>query len=187
VGGPERPVRLLTIGRLSWKKGYEYGLDAARILVERGVSVEYRIIGDGDYWEAVHFWRHQNALDGVVEIMGSVRHEAIVDHLAWADLLLHPAVTEAFGNAVIEAQAMSLAVVCSDAGGLPENVADGVTGLIVARRDPVALADAVEALARDGDRRIAMGRAGRRRVLEKFGIGDQLDAVEAFYSEALGA
>ena len=187
AGTPERPLRLLTVGRLHWKKGYEYGLDAVRVLVERGVTVEYRIVGDGDYWEAVHFWRHQNGLDADVEVLGSVRHKAVVDQMTWADLLVHPAVTEAFGNAVIEAQAMALAVVCTDAGGLPENVEAGVTGLVVPRRDPDALADAIESLAKDADRRIAMGRAGRRRVLEHFGLDEQLDAIEAFYRTAVGA
>ena len=53
----------------------------------------------------------------------------VLDELRSADVLLHPAVSEGFGNAVLEAQAVEVPVVCTDADGLAENVVDGVTGL----------------------------------------------------------
>jgi colanic acid/amylovoran biosynthesis glycosyltransferase len=185
VGTTDRPLRVLTVGRLHWKKGLEYGIDAVAALVRQGVDVEYRIVGDGELWEAVHFWRHQSGLDDDIEILGSLPHEAVVDQMAWADVLLHPAVSEAFGNAVLEAQAMELPVVRTDAGGLPENVEDGVTGVVVRRRDVTALTAALADLGRDPGRRLALGRMGRLRVAERFRLDDQLDAVEAFYRDAL--
>jgi colanic acid/amylovoran biosynthesis glycosyltransferase len=102
-----------------------------------------------------------------------------------ADVFMHPAVTEGFCNAVLEAQAMQRPVVCSDAGGLPENVVDGLTGFVVRRRDPAAIADRLAQLAADCALRRRMGEAGRRRVLESFTLHRQLDALEAMYRQVL--
>jgi colanic acid/amylovoran biosynthesis glycosyltransferase len=100
-------------------------------------------------------------------------------------VVLHSAVSEGFGNVVVEAQAHGVPVVCTDAGGLPENVEHEVTGIVVPRRDPTAMADAVARLAADGDLRAAMGSAGRARVEVRFRLEDQLDAWERFYDEAV--
>ena len=100
-------------------------------------------------------------------------------------MFLHAAVSEGFCNAVLEAQAMKLPVVCSDADGLPENVADGETGFVVPRRDPQALAQKLALLANNPALRQRMGEAGRRRVLKHFQIGEQIGRFSRFYEETL--
>ncbi|MFN2386434.1 MAG: glycosyltransferase family 4 protein [Thermoanaerobaculia bacterium] len=175
------PLRVLSVGRLDWRKGYEYGLEAIRLLVARGVDVRYRIVGDGDYAEAVAFARHQLELEPSVELLGARTSEEVREELCLADVFLHPAVSEGFSNAVLEAQAMGLPVVCTDAGGLPENVADGETGFVVPRRDPAALAEKLKELARDGALRRRMGEAGRERVLARFRIESQIEAFGHLY------
>ncbi len=80
---------------------------------------------------------------------------------------------------------MELPVVCTDADGLPENVADGETGFVVPRRNPAALAEKLEVLWRDPALRERMGKAGRRRVLEKFRLVDQLNRFERFFEQVL--
>ena len=66
-----------------------------------------------------------------------------------ADLYLLASVEEAFNNSVLQAQACGLPVVCSDEGGLPENIEDGVTGLLFRRRDAWDMAEKIEMLSRD--------------------------------------
>jgi colanic acid/amylovoran biosynthesis glycosyltransferase len=186
VGTAERPLRILSVGRMDWRKGYEYGLQAVRLLAARGVRCEYRIVGDGEYRGLVAFARYQLGLEGVVELLGSRGREEVRRELTWADVFLHAAVSEGFCNAVIEAQATALPVVCSDAGGLKENVAHGETGFVVPRRNPEALAEKLEALARDSTLRRSMGSAGHRRVQARFRVEDQLRSFERFYDEVLG-
>ncbi len=180
-----RPLRILSVGRLEWKKGYEYSLQAVRLLLDRGYPCEYRILGGGNYLEAITFARHQMGLEATVKLLGAQPQRAVKEQMAWADVLLHAAVSEGFCNAVIEAQAMQLPVVCSDADGLRENIVDGVTGFIVPRRDPRALADKLEQLAGDPGLRQRMGRAGRKRVLRCFQLDDQITAFEQLYRELL--
>jgi colanic acid/amylovoran biosynthesis glycosyltransferase len=182
VGTGERPLRILSVGRLEWKKGYEYAFEAIRLLAAKGVTCEYRIIGDGDYFEACSFTIHQMGLSDVVNLLGARSSEEVKAQMAWADIFFHPAVSEGFCNAVVEAQAMELPVVCSDAGGLPENVQDGLTGFVVERRNPSLLAKKIIQLAGDAQLRAKMGIAGRSRVQSKFVLENQTRAFEQLYS-----
>ena len=184
-GGADRPLRVLSVGRLEWKKGYEYGLRAVRRLLDKGVHCEYRIVGDGEYRGMVAFNRHLLDLEERVALLGARTREETREQLQWADVFLHSAVSEGFCNAVVEAQSMGLPVVCSDAGGLPENVADGETGFVVPRRSPEALAEKLEVLARDPLRRRRMGSQGRRRSAAIFRIETQLAAFESLYDRVL--
>ena len=180
-GTPEKPIRILSVGRLEWIKGYEFAFQAVKMLVDQGIACEYQIIGDGEHREALYFARHQLDLKVTIEFSGSLPQDQVIRHLAEADIFLHSAVSEGFCNAVLEAQAMKLPIVCTDAGGLSENVADGVTGFVVPRRNPRAIAGKLLVLTRDSSLRYSMGRAGRERVETHFQIDQQLDAWENFY------
>ncbi len=185
LGTAAAPLRVLSVGRLHWKKGYDHGLEAIAGLRSRGIAVEHRIVGDGDLLEAIGFWRHQLGLDDIVEFVGAVSPGAVAEHYRWADVLLHAATSEGFCNAVVEAQAHGVPVVTSDADGLAENVEHGVTGFVVARRDAVALTDRLEDLAADADLRSRVAEAGPTRVHERFRMEQQLDAWESFYQRAV--
>jgi len=185
AGNDQNPLRILMVGRLVWSKGYEYAIHALWSLREMGVSFECRVIGGGKSQEAVAFCRHQMGLDNRVRFLGDQSREVVHEQMVWADVFLHSAVEEGFCNAVIEAQAMGLPVVCSDAGGLPENVADGETGFVVPRRDAQALAEKLAVLSRDAVLRQKIGEAGRRRVLDRFQLGDQINAFDHLYETVL--
>jgi len=187
VGTPDRPFRILSVGRLVWQKGYEDALEAVRRLRDAGISIEYRIVGEGSYREGIAYARHEMGLEDSVTFLGPLPPTHIKREMLWADVFLHAAVTEGFCNAVIEAQAMKLPVVCTDAGGLSENVSEGETGFVVPRRDPEALALGISRLVADPSLRERMGRAGRRRVVEHFRIEDQIAAFDRAYARLLRA
>jgi colanic acid/amylovoran biosynthesis glycosyltransferase len=185
TGTPGQPLRILSVGRLVWKKGYEYALQAVRRLVDSGVHCSYTVIGGGDGMEPVAFARRQLGLEGVVEFRGARPPAEIRDEMLAADIFLHAAVSEGFCNAVLEAQAMKLPVVCSDAEGLRENVVDGETGFVVPRRDAPALAARMARLAADPALRRRMGEAGRARVVSRFRLSDQIAAFGELYGSVL--
>lgn len=179
-----RPLRILTAARLHWKKGHEHALAAVAAVRAGGVDLRYRIVGSGPHEAAVRAAIAHHGLEEVVEIHGTCPPEVVREHLWWADVVLHGATSEGFCNAVVEAQACGVPVVCTDADGLPENVAHGVSGLVVPRRDPAALAEALASLACDPCRRRELGAAGRERAVTLFGLDDHLDRWQAFF-EAL--
>lgn len=179
--------RILSIGRLHWKKGYEFAIDAVAALVDRGVDVRYRIIGGGSFEAAIRASIEARGLGSRVVLLGETDQDAVVEELRRADVLLHAAVSEGFCNAVMEAQAVGVPVVCSDADGLRENIADGVTGLIVPRRDAASTAEALERFAREAALRRSFGAAGRARVEERFRPDVQIERFEAFFRDVVEA
>ena len=186
AGSLSRPLRIVSVGRLDWRKGYEYALEAVRMLEDRGVHCEYRIIGTGEFHTATAFARYQLGLTDTVALLGAKSPSEVRDEMRWADVFLHAAVSEGFGNSVMEAQAMMLPVVCTRAGGLPENVVDGETGITVPSRDPSALAGALSRLAADPALRSRLGAAGRARTMKEFRVADQAAAFTALYDRVLG-
>ncbi len=185
VGTVERPLRLLSVGRLHWKKGHEYALGAVKRLTEKGIAVDYRIVGEGEHRDSTEFAIRDFGIAENVRLLGALPAGEVRELYAWADVLVHPSLTEAFGVAVAEAQAMQLPVVCSDAGGLGENVVDGVTGIVVPRRDSRVFAKAIARLARNPQLRDGMGRAAREHALANLDLAQQLDKLEALYREIL--
>jgi colanic acid/amylovoran biosynthesis glycosyltransferase len=185
VGVPSRPYRILSVGRLAWVKGYEYALQAINRLVGLGISCEYRIIGDGPNSDAIRFTIRDLELENIVTLLGPGSQSLVKDQLEWADVFFHAAVFEGFCNAVTEAQAMYLPVVCTDAGGLVDNVSNEETGFVVPRRDWRTMADKLALLAGDPSLRTRMGESGRQRVIENFGRDAELEAWDEFYRKVL--
>jgi glycosyltransferase involved in cell wall biosynthesis len=92
---------------------------------------------------------------------------------------------EGCSNAIMEYMSCGLPVVCSSGGGNPELVVDGVTGSLVPWGDWRALADALAFLAEHPQKAREFGEAGRRRIIEEFGVARMIRAMEIVYREAL--
>jgi colanic acid/amylovoran biosynthesis glycosyltransferase len=182
-GSRDRPLRILSVGRLEWKKGYEFAIEAVSRILSRGCAVEYEIIGDGAFFEGLAFACRQFGIADNVRFLGSLPRETVRDKMLWADVFLHAAVSEGFCNAVLEAQSMMLPIVSSDADGLRENIADGESGFVVSRRSGDQLADKLILLAADPARRMEMGRQGRRRVQDLFCLTKQVNENHRLYSK----
>jgi len=178
-------IRLVTVARLDWSKGYEFAVDAVALAASTGLPIEYTIVGDGNYREPVEFAARQYGLfqSGVIKFTGAVPREKVVEYLCDADIMILASLSEGFCNAVIEGQVAGLPVVCSDAGGLPENVEDGVTGFVVPRRNPEAMAEKIIQLAHDPELRKRMGEAGRVRAQNRFDLNHQIEAFTNLYQE----
>ncbi|MFQ5971913.1 MAG: glycosyltransferase, partial [Alphaproteobacteria bacterium] len=101
---------------------------------------------------------------GRVGWLGTVPDEHLREVYAACDVLVWPAVNEAFGMGIVEAQAAGLPVVAGRTGGVPEVVAHGITGLLTAPEDMVAFATAVREVIVAPERREAMGRAAAERA-----------------------
>jgi glycosyltransferase involved in cell wall biosynthesis len=101
-----------------------------------------------------------------VELLGS--RGDVPDLLGACDALALLSEAEALPMSILEAMALARPVVATDVGGIPEAVADGETGLVVAAGDTAAAAAALAALAANPARARAMGERGRARQRERF-------------------
>lgn len=179
-------LRLLAVGRLHWKKGLEYALQALAIVQAAGVDFRFTIAGEGEQEERLLFAAHQFGIADKVDFLGKVPHEAVARLMADNDYFLQYSLQEGFCNAVLEAQAAGMLCLVSDAEGLPENVVDGETGVVVPKMAPDRLAAAILRLHRmpETDKR-RISAAARARVQTHFRIENQHRAFHRFYSEPL--
>ena len=177
------PLHVLSVGRLSWEKGYEWALEAIASARAAGTPVVYSIAGGGPDESAIRLAVSRLGLDDVVRFLGNLGIGALVGEYRRADVLLHAAVDEAFPLAVLEAMSTGLPVVTTDAGGLPEAIDDGVTGFVVHRRDPDALARKLTTLAADPTLRRRMGEAARARAVDEFDVRQGARRMAAIYTE----
>ena len=183
VDNLKQPLQILTVARLHWKKGLDYTLDALAKLEQTGVDFHYTLIGAGEDRERLVFAAHQLNIQEKVFFAGKQPHEAVKAAMEAADLYIQYSLSEGFCNAVLEAQAMGLLCIVSDAEGLPENVLHGQTGWVVPKRQPEALARQIREICQlaPSDLKGYRQRAAER-VREVFDIQKQIDAFIHFYA-----
>ena len=119
-------------------------------------------------------------VEGRMRLVGCLEESAVPELLAASDLYVWPAIGEAYGLAILEAQAAGLPVVAGQTGGVGDIVAHGVTGLLVPVGDVAAFSAGTASLIDDQSRRARMGEAARRKVAASHDLaaaGRRLDAV----------
>mgnify|MGYP001213278960 CR=1 FL=1 len=172
---------VVTVARLHWKKGIPDALRALSRMHASGVPAHYVVVGDGEFREAVQFEIWDQGLSDHVTLAGALPREAVRSLLAEADAFLLPSISEGLSNAALEAMAMKLPIVTTDAGGMAEAVRDDRDGFVVRRRDDAEMADRLTRLARDPELRRRLGEAARERVRERFGIETQIRIFTTVY------
>jgi len=124
---------------------------------------------------------------GVVWIPEMLPKQDVIQLLTHAAVFACPSLYEPLGIVNLEAMACSTAVVGSRVGGIPEVVADGVTGLLVSPDDPAALAMALNTVLTQPSLATSMGQAGRDRAVSEFGWRAVAEQTAALYSELVSA
>ena len=181
LGIDEHALVLVVIANLIAYKGHLDLIEAlGRIKAKMPASWRLLAVGrDDGLGAAVRSRAEALGLDANVSLLG-VRSD-IPDLLNASDIAILASHQEGFSNAVIEGMQAGLPMVVTDVGGNAEAVVDGETGLVVAPRDPDALAAAILRLASDGELRRRYGEAGRRRVEAQFSLAACVAAYEALY------
>lgn len=184
-GGDPRfgPHMIFACRQLFPRKGIRFLLQAGAQLKSRFPDLKIVVAGDG--FERPELMRQAADLgiEGDVTFLGWVPNAELPQYYRAAAVSVIPSLEEGFGIPAAEAMGCEVAVVASDAGGLPEVVEDGVTGLIVPRGDSAALAQAIGALLADPQRRRRMGQAGRERALRLFDWDRSAGQFEELYRE----
>ncbi|MGQ9780426.1 MAG: glycogen synthase [Bacillota bacterium] len=175
---------ILFVGRISRQKGLDVLLAAAPLLPPETTVVV--CAGAADTPELAEEMRTRaRSLPNVRWYEETVPHEELVELYSHATVFVCPSRYEPFGLINLEAMACGRPVVASRTGGIPEVVADGVTGILVPPGEPRDLADAVSALLADPQRAATMGAAGRRRVEEEFTWEKVARKTLGVYTEAM--
>lgn len=181
----EAPL-VLFLGRLHFKKGLDLLIPAFDALRQRVPGVQLVIAGpeNDDYGQRVRGWVRERGLDAAVHFVGSLHGADVLQAYVDADVFALPSYTENFGMTVIEALACSLPVVISDQVNIHAEVSGAGAGLVT-RCDAGEVAQALESLLVDADRRRVMGEAGRQLVKARFTWPAIVDALTAEYEQVI--
>jgi colanic acid/amylovoran biosynthesis glycosyltransferase len=184
-------VRLLSCcGRLAEKKGLEVTLQALARLRDRGITGWHlTVMGDGPRRAEIAALIRRLDLAQRVRLRGHVSHFSAALPACYheADVLIQPSLLTADGDkegipgAIIEGMASELAVVATRHAGIPAVLEDGVSGLLVPERDPVALAAAIERLVVDSGLRHRLGAAAARHAIDELDLSVRTPILESIY------
>ena len=185
--------RVLAAASLREVKGHVYLLEAARLLRERGVEVRIECIGDGPLLPELERSIAEHGLADRVVLTPALSHRELLDRLAagtWCAAVLASVVTpsgehEGIPVSLLEAMSVGVPAIGTATGGIPSLLGGGA-GLLVPERDAAALADALERVLSDGELRIELAAAGRRRVEEDFDVEAIADELERRFAAAAG-
>jgi glycosyltransferase involved in cell wall biosynthesis len=186
-------VRLLGVGRLVDKKGFDVMVEACGVLHRRGVPFEAVIAGpEDDAGPALRARIGELGLDGTIRLAGQMSQSELLDEYRRASAFCLPCRVldngdrDGIPNVLAEAMAAGAPVVTTAISGIPEIVRDGVNGLLVAPDDPQAVADAVLRLR--GDRELAerISREARATVAREFDGERLAGTLEALFKDVIG-
>lgn len=172
---------ILFVGRLNYYKGVEYLIDAME-----NINAKLIIAGGGERRTELERRARKRGVDDRTKFLGYVPEEKLASVYHAADLFVLPSVepSEAFGIVQLEAMARKLPVVnTSLPTGVPWVSQDGETGLTVPPRDATALADAINTLLEDDERRRRYGEQARKRVESLFTRETMLEKIQAIYDQ----
>ncbi len=177
------PHMIFACRQLFPRKGIRFLLEAAAQLKPRFPDLKVVLAGDGFERPQLARLAADLGIGEDVTFLGWVPNADLPPYYRAAAVSVIPSLEEGFGIPAAEAMGCEVAVVASDAGGLPEVVEHGVTGLVVPRGDAGALAKAIGSLLDDPERRRVMGQAGRARALRLFDWDRSAQQFEELYRE----
>jgi MMP alpha-(1->4)-mannosyltransferase len=168
------------------RKGIRFLLEAGAQLKPQFPDLKIVLAGDGFERPELAKLAGDLGIGADVTFLGWVPNAELPPYYRAAAVSVIPSLEEGFGIPAAEAMGCEVPVVASDAGGLPEVVENGVTGLVVPRGDSAALAQAIGSLLADPERRRRMGQAGRERALRLFDWDRSAVQFEELYREIGG-
>jgi phosphatidyl-myo-inositol dimannoside synthase len=184
-GGSHRfgPHMIFACRQLFPRKGIRFLLEAGAQLKTQFPDLKIVLAGDGFERPELAKLAAELGIEADVTFLGWVPNAELPPYYRSAAVSVIPSLEEGFGIPAAEAMGCEVPVVASDAGGLPEVVENGVTGLVVPRGDSAALAGAIGSLLADPPRRRRMGQAGRERALRLFDWDRSAQQFEELYRE----
>lgn len=186
---PVPPSESFAIGTVKTLEA-TYGIDVlirsfARVVARYKGSKKLRLViaGEGPLRKNLELLAKESGVGGLTAFLGHIPHDRVPSLLNSLALFVSVSRFETFGVAAVEASASGLPVVISDAGGLPEVVRHGITGIMVPHGDLEATAQAISTLIEDDSLRQRLGVAGREFVLQNYEWCENASRMERLYAQ----
>lgn len=181
------PLRIIAVGRLDEMKGYTFLIQAVSEILNEGVDIQLRIVGDGPLKQELETQILNTRNPSKIQLIGAKRKHEILSELHAADLFCLTGVEassgriETQGIVFLEAQATGLPVIGSAIGGVSDSLVDGETGLLCFPKNPSSIKKAIKFFVENNEAINEYGENARKFVELNFSINNMLDAFEALY------
>ncbi|MET1414666.1 glycosyltransferase family 4 protein [Roseibium sp. HPY-6] len=188
--GSSEPVRLVSVGRAVEKKGYD-DLLVALSRLPKSLDWQFTHIGGGELSEALKATAERLGLSDRIDWRGAQPREEVIAACQHSDLFVLPSKLAKTGdrdglpNVLMEAQSMGVCCLSTEVSAIPELILHDETGVLVQPGAPEELAEALQALIKDPERRRALGVAAAKRVRTHFSTDPGLDRLAAKFRPVL--
>jgi colanic acid/amylovoran biosynthesis glycosyltransferase len=184
-------IKLISVARLTEKKGLKYSILALGNLIQQHKNVEYNIVGDGPLKKDLTDLVNKLNLNDNVRLLGQKSQTEVRELLDQSHILIAPSVTAKDGDqegipvAIMEAMAMGLPVISTLHSGIPELIENNVSGFLVPERDEIALGNAMLHLLNNPHNWGLYGKNGRKRIEEEYEVNKLNKKLEANFLKLL--
>jgi glycosyltransferase involved in cell wall biosynthesis len=186
-GALSSPYQIITVARITKKKGLHTVYKALRHLVDQGFPVRHTLIGDGDDRRQILALIEELGLKPVTQWLGTQPHRVVLDHYSKADLFVLGCEVAPNGdrdgipNVFLESMAMGVPVVATTVSAIPELIENETTGLLVPPGEPLKMAEAMSRLLTERSLRERIIIQGRDRIIRDFNNKDLINELAALY------
>ena len=171
-----------SVGELHKNKGYKYAIEMCQALKEQNKKIIYLIIGEGEERKSLTKQIDEKNLNDVVKILGAIPDTSSGATLMDAfDIFLLPSTKEGLAYVVLEAGMAGKPVIATHIGGVPEIIKNGVSGILVNKKNSKGLVDAINELIEDEEKREEFGKSLKKNVLNKFSLEKMVKETKKIY------
>jgi glycosyltransferase involved in cell wall biosynthesis len=188
--GPLIPYTILTVARLTPKKGLPTVYKAIRILKDKGFPVKHILIGDGDDRKEILSLIKRLELRDITQYLGTQPHNIVLDHYRKADLFVLGCEVAPNGdrdgipNVILESMAMGVPVIATNISAIPEVLINNRTGLLVPPGSPEKMAQAIIELLTENDLRDNIIPKAKDMINKKFNNKELIGDLAALFKDA---
>jgi glycosyltransferase involved in cell wall biosynthesis len=177
---PPDSIVVLTVANLRAEKGYDVLLEAARIVLDRGVQAHFVSVGRGPLEHELASTHQEMGLGKRFKFLGP--RDDVLRLMVASDIFVLPSRQEGLPVTLMEATSVGMAIVATSVGEVPQVITSGEDGLVVEPGDSEELADAVERLVREPKLRAGFGDAART-LSARFDVSRATRQLESIYRE----
>lgn len=177
-------LKILSVGRDHWKKGYKYALDAAKSLSDTNIDFHYTIIGGCG--EEMLFHVNDLGLLENITLKENLSFGEVIEQMYDHNILLLPSVEEGIANVVLEAMALGTIVISTDCGGMKEVIKNGENGFLVPIRNPKAIKESLIYInSLTVEEKSEIRKNARLTIENQFNTHKQVEKMIDFYKDTL--
>jgi colanic acid/amylovoran biosynthesis glycosyltransferase len=180
------PLKMVMVGALMWRKGYDYALLGVKQAVDFGFDVVLNIIGDGPDVDRIQYMIDGVNLRNNVHLLGKKNSFEVNEYLQSSHILLHTSLSEGIANVILEAMACEDAIITTSVGGIGEVIQNGENGLLIPARDPEAIFDRIKQIYENPDLLLNLGKNARKDVQKNHTLSQQAEQFLSMYEKVLG-